>query len=385
MSRSLAGCVLVFALLGFSAPVAAAKSFEIPEATVEARILDDGSVEVTERITLDFDGDFNGSYRDIRLGKAREIENVTVREGERAYRLGLNTALDESGREGDYGVENRGRAVRAVWYHKTSDARRTFTVAYRLLGATVAHDDVVDLDLEAWGDGWESGVGRLRAELSPPTPVSTADPAYRVWGRPDWLELRTERRENATALEALDIPAEQSVRLRVTFPRSVLASTEQASQLAGRGADSIGAEESAEATLGGPVAWLMRLGPWPSMALSAGVGIALGLLATLALWLLFGRQRPPSLAREYEVEPPSDLPPALFPPLMDQTRSVGGASSPRPCSTLCAEAPTTPRRRSRMRARALPSPLTDGNPDPAVLPCPTGRQRREARARRSPT
>ena len=59
---------LVFAVLvagPFLTPAEAqAKSFKLPEAAVVADVQPDGSVVVTENITYDFSGSFEGGYRE---------------------------------------------------------------------------------------------------------------------------------------------------------------------------------------------------------------------------------------------------------------------------------------------------------------------------------
>ena len=51
---------------------------------------------------------------------------------------------------------------------------RTFRIAYRLRGVSVAYDDVVDVNLQVWGDEWEVALGQLTAQLLAPGDVSRA-------------------------------------------------------------------------------------------------------------------------------------------------------------------------------------------------------------------
>jgi Predicted membrane protein (DUF2207) len=59
--------VLIFAVIlaGPLAVPAQGKSFELPRAAVVADVQPDGSVLVTEEITYDFSGSFEGGYREI--------------------------------------------------------------------------------------------------------------------------------------------------------------------------------------------------------------------------------------------------------------------------------------------------------------------------------
>ena len=51
--------------------------------------------------------------------------------------------------------------MRVVWHYRAADENRTFDIVYRVLGAVVIYDDVVDVNWKVWGDQWDQGVGRV--------------------------------------------------------------------------------------------------------------------------------------------------------------------------------------------------------------------------------
>ncbi|MEX2132542.1 MAG: DUF2207 domain-containing protein, partial [Acidimicrobiia bacterium] len=59
--------VLVVGLVFTPALPADAKSFWLSNGDVEITVNDDGSLDVVESLTFDFDGSFSGAYRDIPL------------------------------------------------------------------------------------------------------------------------------------------------------------------------------------------------------------------------------------------------------------------------------------------------------------------------------
>src|SRR5829696_592262 len=67
---------------------AKAKSFDLPSATVAAEVQPDGSVLVTENITYDFSGSFEGGYREIPLKDGMSVTDVSVSENGRQYAPG---------------------------------------------------------------------------------------------------------------------------------------------------------------------------------------------------------------------------------------------------------------------------------------------------------
>jgi hypothetical protein len=63
---------------GFAEPAVAQeeKSFDLPSAYVVADVQPDGSVLVTEDITYDFSGSFEGGYREIPLKDGMGVTDV---------------------------------------------------------------------------------------------------------------------------------------------------------------------------------------------------------------------------------------------------------------------------------------------------------------------
>src|SRR5215203_2044565 len=149
--------VLIFAVI-LAGPLAApaqGKSFELPRAAVVADVQPDGSVLVTEEITYDFSGSFEGGYREIPLKDGMSVSDVSVSENGKLYAPGASAELGSSGAPGTYGTANLGDAYRIVWHYRATDEERTFTIRYRLEDLAVAYDDVVDVYWQAWGDEWE--------------------------------------------------------------------------------------------------------------------------------------------------------------------------------------------------------------------------------------
>jgi hypothetical protein len=178
---------LVFAVL-FAGPLATPaeaqedKAFDLPRASVVAEVQPDGSVLVTENITYDFAGSFEGGYREIPLKDEMRVEDVSVSEGGMEYAPGASTRLGSSGAQGTYGSADLGYAYLIVWHYRAKDEQRTFTLRYRLEDLAVAHDDVVDLYWQPWGDEWQEPLGSLEATMVLPGDASKGE--VKVFGHP---------------------------------------------------------------------------------------------------------------------------------------------------------------------------------------------------------
>ena len=75
---------------------------------------------------------------------------------------------------------------------------------YRLSGVAVAYDDVVDVNLQVWGDEWQTGLDRLTAALA--LPAAASGPAYRVYGAPAYVRGVVGREPTRATLEAVFDP-----------------------------------------------------------------------------------------------------------------------------------------------------------------------------------
>ena len=82
---------------------------------------------------------------------------------------------------GTFGVARLDGRDRIVWHYQALDEPRTFEIRYTLSGVAVAYDDVVDVNLNVWGDEWKVGLPRLTATLDAPGKV------LRAWGNPVYV------------------------------------------------------------------------------------------------------------------------------------------------------------------------------------------------------
>jgi uncharacterized membrane protein len=315
--------LVVFAVL-LAGPLASPaeaqeKSFELPWAVTVADVQPDGSVVVTETITYLFSGSFEGGYREIPLKDGMSVTDVSVSEGGTKYSPGASAELGSSGAPGTYGTANLGNAYRIVWHYKASYEERTFTVRYRLEGLAVAHDDVVDLYWQAWGDEWQEPLDLLGAAVVLPGDASKGE--VKVFGHPASVSGKTSLGADGISprLSAKDVPPGQFVEMRVLFPRELLTSTEGARVKPGEGLKQIMEQEAADARSEARQAWLMRL-------LQPLVGLLLVVLSVgtmVFVYLRYGREPKVDYEGRYEREPPTDDPPAVIGAIITQKPSVG--------------------------------------------------------------
>ncbi|MCL1586799.1 MAG: DUF2207 domain-containing protein, partial [Actinomycetia bacterium] len=316
-TRRVARLILVLAtLVGLLLPgtAALAKSYWINEADVSIVVRDDGSLLVTELITFDFSGDFTGAFRDIPLRRGESIESVTVSDDTGAYALGGCTQLGCSSPAGTYGVVSNGDDVRVVWHHDSRDERRTFELSYTMLGVATAYDDVLDVNMQVWGDEWPVGVDRITAEVI--IPGQPEQGTVYVWGHPYDIDGETSLGDDgiSPSLEADNVPSERWVEIRTAFPIDLLTSTSGATVVAGDGLQQILDEETAFAQSTEAATRNAGIGLVIGLVLLLGISVGVGLFA----YLRYGKEPKVDYDREYEQEPPTDLTPAEVGALLSQ-------------------------------------------------------------------
>jgi uncharacterized membrane protein len=248
LQRGIVVAGLAALVLGLSPAVAAAKEAKVTAADVELRIANDASLLVNERLTFDYDGDFQASYREIELNFGERIVDIAVSEpdGPR-YRPGgcaeLGCFDPFPNRFGTAAIPG---GVRIVWHHNAADEERTFDVSYRVVDAVVAYDDLLDVQWQVWGSEWDQRLPGLTASLSDRA-LDPADERYRVWGFPREVQRgETERDPGVARLTATDIAAGQFVEMRVLVPRVPGQNVSAARVKEGDGLGKILAEEGAK-------------------------------------------------------------------------------------------------------------------------------------------
>jgi uncharacterized membrane protein len=301
--------LLLAAVALLALPAAAqARSADVVDAHVSLRLAGDASLLVTERLTFDYQGSFEGSYRDIVLRHGERITDVRVTQGGERYRAGGNTALGSHDEPSVFGVTSIANGARIVWHYRATDERRTYDVSYRVIDGAVAYDDVIDVFWAVWGNEWKFDLAHLGADLRNDA-LDPANSAYRVWGHPRSVEGTTARDPGIATLVADDVPDHTFVEFRVTVPRRRGQDVSGARRGAGKGLEKILVEEKElDEDFNSPWNKAKRWLANNSVAL-AMVLASLCLLVMIVLRVL-GREHPVSTP-QYLPEPPDDASPAL--------------------------------------------------------------------------
>jgi hypothetical protein len=162
--------LLVLALLATAAGPAVAKSYWMPEVTIKATVVPDGSMRVGEARTFEFDGDYTRVYWDLEKTPDQDIVVATVvgPEGD-IYKRIEDPAQIALRPPGTFAVTKSLENVRVEVFFKGT-GRKTFKLDYIVKGAAKRWADTAELYWQFVGSGWAVSTGRVQGEvLLPPS------------------------------------------------------------------------------------------------------------------------------------------------------------------------------------------------------------------------
>ncbi len=282
----------------------AEKQYEVSSADVDVELQEDGSLLVHERLTFDFTGSFSGAYREFPLnGDARVVEAVVSEDG-KDYEPGGSTVLGSYDLPGRYGVVNeQGVPFRIVWHYRADGGSRTFDLSYRVVNATTAYEDVVDVSWNVWGDQWPFWLSDLEARISA---ASGARPEA-AWLRPRSLGADPELGAEAS-VSVERVPAGEDVGFRATFPAEAISRYAGTVRQPLDGAESI---ENEEREIDEEYGFVDRAANFATtVQLPVSIGLAAAMLLLTTILALRARERPTGIPK-YLHEPPDDSSPAV--------------------------------------------------------------------------
>lgn len=317
--RLLAVWWLLLTGLALGVPQANAKSYRFPEVRIDAEILHDGTIELRERRTFEFDGSFSTAF-------------FTVEPSGTPFARAEGFRVEEDGAELPAEVSyGDGGSLRAEWSFRAEDERRTFDISYRIRCAVRVYDDAAHLLWQFVGTGWDvptdhlllrvhvPGAATAPAGRPPDCPDELAEPPPRVplrrgdlraWGHgPLGGEVRFPDPQTVE-LEIRDLQPYTFVEGSILMPPEVVAGAPL--HPGGPGRERILAEEAALAMEANELRGRRARDRSISYGMLAGIPLAFLLLVVISK----ARDRVPGLPEILE-EPPEDLHPVELATLWD--------------------------------------------------------------------
>lgn len=221
--KVLLGIVSALLLLFHLQAIKAAGSYEITGYNATADILEDGSIELTQKIIYAFDGDFNGVYYDQNLTKIKQLSDVFVA----VTQAGQTTTLKEAttGANNTYQLLQEADKLRIKVFHKVSDEDVTLTYRYKLFGLVTNYRDTAELNWKILGAGWDEPVQNIKVTLNFPTRPQNE---LQAWSHgPLTGYTAVDKKQGKVTLTLAELPTDQFLETHLLFPTAVTAKNPQ--------------------------------------------------------------------------------------------------------------------------------------------------------------
>ncbi len=283
--------------------VAEARSLSMQQVTVDAEVLPDASMQVTEKLTVKFSGQWNGFYIKIPQGDS-PITDVVVREKGKPYTFNSGSTY---GPPGTFLLKNEGSQKVIDWSISAKDEVRTFDVSYLVKNAVKVHADVAELYRKFISEANGNQIAAVQINLKLPAGAEKYRPGedIRIWGHGPLNGEVNFAGSDKVVWQVKNLPAYTFVEGRVVMPAALLSAAPPSSRTEKTALPAILAEEEGWAKKANQDRLKAR-GEY-----AAGAGVLGGALAgILLLWRRFGRRHPASFDGDYYRDLPGAYSPA---------------------------------------------------------------------------
>ena len=298
----------------------AAKTYHIIQVNIDAQLHPDGSMDILESRTFQFDGQFSFVFRTLPSSAPVTFDDFRISENGKMYRR------SESQEPGTYRITQNSDGIEVRWFFHANNESRTFDFFYRVKDAIQRYKDSSVLYYKFISEEWDHPSGYVRLRLKPPAPVSKN--RINEWlHAPLWAESRIE--DDGTILAWCEnLPAFQYFEIRTLYPSELFSETaeqpgyirskimsaearwaEKANRQRKMARQKVAAREKRESQ-----------GRWIVIILSV-----LGLFGTCSLYKKYAKRPdlPPPVQISSEI--PEQTPPALVGYLLGNREVYGGA------------------------------------------------------------
>lgn len=291
---------LITVLFFTIAAVSADGSYTIVKSEVDLNVLSSGMLHVDEKYVYNFDGTFNGVYRDIPLKEGESIENINV-SARGAYPV-LHQTMED-------GKQHLKIYLYADEAHtkKINDCRVTVYISYDMKNVVTVFRDVAALQYKLRGEEWDVGTDILHSHME--LPNASGNEYYL---NPEALTRFNNTDGNEIDVTTNSIPKGDYYEVLVLMPVDDFSSSPHAKHVNRDGRDMI--IKNLEDSRNSDYFW--------NSIVSFFEVFALGFppLALIGTYFKYGREPEVSYDGIYERELPTDDPPAVVNAMIDNNR-----------------------------------------------------------------
>lgn len=220
LQSSMAFLLVCFLFFTFPINARADASLSINKWEVNSRILENGDLEIIEDISFDFDGKFNGVFREIILRDTDGIDNLRL--GQVLDGREISFAQVDSANRGDnkvYFLEEEGDRINIKIFSPSRNQEKIFRLKYTIKNVAVSYDDTGELYYKFLGQENATPIKEFVANIQLPqarearTKIFAHGPPH---GNINFIG------EDLVQLKVVDVPKDTFIEARVLFPANFI-------------------------------------------------------------------------------------------------------------------------------------------------------------------
>ncbi|MFB9768623.1 DUF2207 domain-containing protein [Lactiplantibacillus modestisalitolerans] len=214
-------------IYGLQRPLTARADYEVTKYRVNVAVRTDGSADVRQAVTYDFDDSYHGVFnvQDLRGINGAQLQGVTTRLNKQAA---VAATAQTNERDQTYQVtQNKERMRVKVYRSVQSGDQLTVTYRYRLLGVVTNYADTAELNWKIIGTGWDVDLQNVRLQIQLP---ARSIKQLQAWTHgPLSGHTQVDRKRGRVTMTLAENPENEFVESHLLFPTSVTAANQKTS------------------------------------------------------------------------------------------------------------------------------------------------------------
>lgn len=214
------GLALIMLAINLPLRAKAEDKLTIPLWDVEAELLENGDLSISEDITFDFNDKFNGVFREVILDGTSGISEIGVQE---VLRNELrNYQLVEDASKGDSDVflvkEKKDRVIIQI-FAPSQEQERVFRIRYRIKNVATRYNDTGELYYKFLGKENETPIDLFKVNIK--LPPHNNESKIKVYAHGP-LHGKISKKNNTYTLSVTDVPTDTFIEGRILFPTELI-------------------------------------------------------------------------------------------------------------------------------------------------------------------
>jgi uncharacterized membrane protein len=216
---------MFIATLGLVQTVKAEDDLYISDWIVDAELLENGDLKISEKLTFEFNTDFNGVYRDIKLRNTSGMTDITVEELTDGKAVIYKAVKDaDNGDSKVFTAKESNGNLRIKIYSPSEDEVKTFKISYIVKNVAAKYNDTGELYYKFIGDDNETAIGNLLINIALPSKAS--DREIKVFAHGPLNGKIYKKDDGLYQLKVNNVPRKTFVEGRIIFPKEFIALSE---------------------------------------------------------------------------------------------------------------------------------------------------------------